>query len=647
MDKDMRPSPEELLDVIQREERAKEKGRLKIFLGMAAGVGKTSAMLQEAQKLVRTGVQLVVGTVYTHGRKETAQLLEGLKVIPEKEITYKDITFHELDIDAILKLKPELVLIDELAHSNIPGSRHEKRWQDVLEILDNGIDVYTTLNVQHIESLKDVVEAIVGIPIKETVPDSIIEIATQIELIDITPEELLQRLKEGKVYLGEQPTIAIQHFFQEDRLAALREIVLRFAAEKVDHDLIEMVPSDRIVGWRPCERLLVAVSANQQAKKLIRVAKRLAFTLHAPWVAVHVNDGTVLDEDEQSILAKNLTLARELGAEVITSNDPDIGSAIERIARQKNVTHIIIGRSSQRSFFDLFRRYSLLDRLAKECTDIDLHIIRQEKGSSAHKRELKIRFVRHEFLPYVLSLGFVLLLTLFNYWMLPAVGYRVVGFIFLLGILLLSLMVRKGPIFFASLLYAAIWDFFFIPPQGTLGANAEEDNALLLLYFLTAVVAGIWTDRVREHQEMLLKREKSTEALYEIVREIASNPPFKQLLQSIKNRLEDTFDGTFEIIVKLPESGLDFSESSFLQSDNKEKNVVAWVFDNGKEAGWSTSTLPESKGFSIPLKGSKSVVGVLTYRPKARNVFPTLEERNFLHTVAQQIANYIETQPSS
>ena len=260
MDED-NPNPEDLLKKIMQEEGQLNKGKLKVFLGMAAGVGKTYAMLEAANKLQQEGVDVVVGVVATHGRQETARLLEGLEVIPEKTITYKEATFEEFDIDTVLQRKPQVVLVDELAHSNVPGSRHLKRWQDVVEILDHGIDVYTTLNVQHIESLKDLVEGITGITIRETVPDQVIDQATQIELIDLTPYELLRRLKEGKVYIPERSIIAAQHFFQENRLMALREIVLRYAADKVDYDLKGLTSTTvHTDSWKPRERLLVAIS---------------------------------------------------------------------------------------------------------------------------------------------------------------------------------------------------------------------------------------------------------------------------------------------------------------------------------------------------------------------------------------------------
>lgn len=642
MSEEIRSNPDELLEIVNREEKERRKGKLKIFLGMAAGVGKTYAMLEEAQRLRREGVDVVVGAVDTHGRQDTAKLLENLQVIPEKWTRYKETVFEELDLDAILKRKPHLILVDELAHSNVPGSRHPKRWQDVMEILDNGIDVYTTLNVQHIESLKDVVEHIAGIPIRETVPDLIIEKAAYIELVDITPSELLQRLKEGKVYLADQSAIAAQNFFKEDRLTALREIILRYAAEKVDHDLHGMFSAvQRADAWKPRERLLVAISHSPHSQKLIRITRRLAFNLDAPWIAVHVDDGSVLDPSDQEALAKNLSMARDLGAEVITTSGTNIGEVIQRVVRQKSVTQIIIGRSPRRWFLDLFARNSLLDHLARECSDIDLHVIRQPtftKTTANWKRWMRFS---NNMSPYAAVTLFVLLLTVFNWSFIDTLGYRIAGFIFLLGTLTLSLFFRRGPVFFGAILYVLIWVFLFIPSEERVGGLFNVDYVMLLLYFFTAVVTGILTDRVRRNTEMLAKREKSTEVLYEIVQEIASSSSFEQVIISIKDRLSSVLEGKCEIILKQINNGLIFDETVGLYKNEKERAAAIWVFQNGKEAGWSTSTLPMAQNYYIPLKGLREVVGVLVYNPKGRKEL-TLEEKNFLYTVGQQLANYLE-----
>ena len=638
---DQRPSPDELLKAIKREELQKTRGKLKIFLGMAAGVGKTYSMLEEAQGLKREGVNLVVGIVDTHGRKETGRLLEGLTVIPQAKVDYKDKEFEEMDLDAILKIHPEIVLVDELAHTNIPGLRHSKRWEDVVEILENGIDVLTTLNVQHIESLNDVIEGIAEITVRETVPDLMIEKAASIQLVDLTPDELLQRLKEGKVYLGDQSRVASLNFFQKDRLTALREIVLRFTAEKVDRDLHEIVsPIHRVSGWKPREKLLVAVSSSPQSQKLIRTTRRLAFNQDAPWIALNVDDGKELSEFNQNTLIKNLALARDLGAEVMTVNDPNISDAIQRIARQRGVTQIILGRPPKRLFAGFFKGFSILDKIAVECVDIDLHVIRQGRTPRSPPEKKRSRF-QTAFSQYI----FVFLISIFfafvNYESLPYIGYRVSGFIFLVGILVLSLFFKKGPILFASILYAVIWNSLFIPAGDKFSLTVTEDNALVVLYFLTAISTGILVDRAREQQVMLRKREETTLALYDIARQIATATSTQDLLKSIKDHLSRIFKGTFEILVKHMDSELPLDNAKTLIDDPKEVGAALWVFDNGKEAGWSTSTLPSVKNLYLPLKGFHEVVGLLIYRPKRKSPF-SMEEKNFLYTVIQQLSTYLE-----
>lgn len=373
-----RPDPDKLLQAIQQSERGSERGVLKIFLGMAAGVGKTYSMLEAAQNLLKEGEDVVVGIVDTHGRKETAALLKGLKIIPLEQISYKGSTFGELNLQEILKIKPKLVLIDELAHSNIPGALHAKRWQDVVDLLKNGIDVYTTLNVQHIESIKEFIESITSISIRETVPDSIIETANFIELVDITPEDLLERLKQGKVYLADMPEIAARNFFKEDRLTALREILLRYAAEKIDHDLHSMVSTaGRSIGWKNREKLMVAISSTIHSQKLIRTTRRLAFNLNAPWIALHVDDGSSLNSYDQEILSKNLAMARDLGAEVIIVYASHVAEAITHTARQYGVTQIVIGQTGSRFSFDTLFRRTLVDQLEKNYTDFDVHIVKK------------------------------------------------------------------------------------------------------------------------------------------------------------------------------------------------------------------------------------------------------------------------------
>lgn len=584
MTEEIRPNPEQLLKAIHQEETKEKKGHLKIFLGMSAGVGKTYAMLEEAQKLKALNIDVCVGVVETHGRQETAKLLENLEVIPQMEITYRDAKFKELDLDRILTRKPALVLVDELAHTNVPGSRHAKRWQDVVEILEDGIDVYSTLNVQHIESLRDNVENIAEIPIRETVPDLVIELADSIELVDITPAALLQRLKEGKVYLGERSEIAQRHFFKEDRLAALREMALRFAAEKVDHDLKEMVSFvEKPFGWKTRERLLVAVSPHEHSQKLIRTTRRLAFNLNAPWIALYVNQGEPLSDEALNMLDRNIALARDLGGEVITTSDPDIAVAIHRVAKQHGVTQIVLGHPPKSRFFGYFFRNTLLDRLSDRAEDIDIHIIRRIKSTGVSKSWF---LLKSRFSTMVVSFIFLALFALAN-WLL-----------------------------------------------------VEDLTWFLGLYVFLGIGLGLLIDRIRTQGELLAKREATARSLYEISKEISSAPSVKLVLPMVKRELETILDGKCEFIIKKMEGGLDFSTSD-LASNEKEQAVATWVFDNETEAGWSTATLPNSRYYYIPIKGFTEGIGVLAFRSNKDKKLP-LEIKNFLHTTGFQIASHIE-----
>ncbi len=638
-----RLSPDDLLKAVQREEIDKSRGQLKIFLGMSAGVGKTFSMLEAAQRLKKQGKDVVVGSIYTHGRVETAALLDGLKVIPEKKLNYRGIEINELDLDEILKIKPEIVLVDELAHSNVPGSRHPKRWQDVLEILDNGIDVYTTLNVQHIESLKDVVENITSIDIRETVPDSIIEGAVSIELIDLTPTDLLIRLKEGKVYLADKSKTAAQFFFQEDRLTALRELVLRYTAEKVDRELQEMVPrSERAEGWKPRERLLVAINQSAESQRLIRTTYRIASKLNSPWIAVFVNDGTYLTEEENQSLNKNLALARELGADVITTEDPSIAEGVKRIARQRGITQIVLGRSRKIPVLRLFKTDDLFDILSYSLQNIDLHVI--AKRTSVKKRfrkKIPLLFSTGNYINYFYSFLFVCLLTIINYVLFFTIKPLFFGMISIVGVLVISLLFRGGPVYFGTCLYALVWNFIFIEKERQFPLNYSEDISALFLFLFTIFSITFFIERARINKEMLSKREESTNTLYYIIRQIANATTAEEAFANTKRRLEKLFDGVFTYIPKKLDNTLDFDLVSSFITDDKEKNAAIWVFENEQEAGWSTETLPLSKNYYIPLKGYKEMTGVLVYRPTVMSRL-TPEDKNFIYTVCKQFASFLE-----
>jgi two-component system sensor histidine kinase KdpD len=640
----LRPDPDELLASIKKDESKLHSGRLRIFFGMAAGVGKTYAMLKAAQDRLKEGVDVVIGTVDTHHRAETEMLLAGLPLIPRKRIAYKDATFEEMDIDAILLRRPQLVLVDELAHTNISGSRHPKRWHDVVELLDAGIDVYTTVNVQHIESRKESVESIVNIKIRETVPDSILERTYQIILIDITPAELLKRLHEGKVYLGDMAETAARNFFREDRLTALREISLRLTAETVDNELQDMITvkeSDAV--WKTTERLMVAVSHSPYSEGLIRATRRLAFGMEAPWIGVHVDTGIALSDQDKATLAKNLSLVRELGGEVISTADPDIAQALRRIARQRNVTQLIVGRPTRRRFRDMLYGGTILDRLVRESESFDVHVLRPEtKRSVASKDHSKIEY-KSGMSIYALVIGAVIAIALLDSLLLPFIGYRAVGFIFLLTVLAMGMFVSIGPILVAAIMSALIWDFFFIPPYGTFRISAPEDIAMCGAYLFVAIVTGTLTSRIRKREQMLRQREERTRVLYDIVRTMASGHNRQEFMIQTAEKLGAILNGECSIVSLNQDRRMEkqtFPSREWCRID-KEWAVAQWAFEHGKSAGWSTDTLPSADGIYIPLRGTSETVGILAYHPHGK-VRLLQEEENLLSTVACQLAISLE-----
>lgn len=641
MDLENRPNPDALLEVIKEEESRKNKGKLKIFLGMAAGVGKTYSMLEEAHALKDEEIDVVVGIVDTHGRADTEALLHGLEILPTKSILYKDKEFQELDADAILRLHPVVVLVDELAHNNTPGSKHAKRWQDVMEILEAGINVYSTLNVQHIESLNDIVSGITEVSIRETVPDQVIDKATSIQLVDITPDKLIERLHEGKVYLADQSQIAIEHFFQKDRLTALREILLRYGADKVAYDLRHMMATpEGGIRWKPREKFLVAVSHSPHSQKLIRTTRRFAANLDAPWIALNVDTGATLNHQDYDQLTKNLALARDLGAEVITIKDPDPAEGIKRTAVQYGVTQMIVGRPPSNPFLAYFSGYTLLDRLAAECKDVDIHIIRQDKYTGTYRK----KFISFSFMKNISEYFTVFflssLITAFSAMLEPLIGYKVIGALYLLGILFLSVAFSLGPLIFGVVLLTMMWNFFYIPPFG-FGIESNEDLAILLVYSLIGVSMGLLLHRTRLQNQMLAKNEKTTFALYEIMRILAGTQSVEQKFLFLKRRLPKIVEGDYLFLVKGLDGALIMDDPDKFLIDKKEKNAAIWSFENGKESGWSSDTLPLAQNLYIPLKGYHEVTGLLVFRPTYPKLL-SIEEKNFLYTVCQELSNSLE-----
>ena len=643
---DQRLNPDALLDLAHREEQGRHFGQLRIFLGMCAGVGKTYAMLKAAHQRQKEGVHVVIGAVETHGRSETQALAEGLRFIEKRKIKYRDTVIEEMDLNAILNLKPDLVIVDELAHTNAPTSHHPKRYQDVLDILEAGIDVYTAINVQHLESRKDTVEQITGIMIRETVPDSLLERANLVELVDIGPSELLKRLKDGKVYLGEKAAHAAENFFKEDKLTALREIALRLTAERVDHDLQKLTVLRDEKPWQTNERLLIAVSHSPYSENLIRATRRLAFNLEAPWIALHVETGLTLSDEDQKQLQKNLDLARELRAEVINTTDVDVASAIRRVARQKNVTQVVVGKPTRRWFRDLLEGGHLLDRLVKDGSDVDVHVIRQDSNrfqKPSIKDELSLYKSGTGWMKYYEIIWFFVVVTLAGAAFEPFIGYRAVGFLFLLAVVITSLWGSLAAVLFSASLSSLIWNLGFIPPRFTFMIQQPDDVILCISYFIVALITGFLTNRIRIREKLIREREEKTNLMNQVLKDISQSQNKAEFIDKVCQRVSQFFSGTATVVLKSKVGDLAFDQLTDPQKlDQKEQAVALWSFQNQKNAGWSTETLNQARSLYVPLRGVSESVGIFIYKPHRKSHRLSVDQAELLFAITTQLGISIE-----
>lgn len=638
----IRPDPDQLLAALREQDARARRGRLKVFLGMCPGVGKTYAMLRVAQQERAAGTDVVVGVVETHGRNETQALLDGLTVLPRRAVEYRGATIQEFDLEAVRARRPRLVVVDELAHTNAPGSRHTKRWQDVLELLEAGIDVLTTLNIQHVESRSDAVRQITGAPQHETVPDSLLDLADELELVDITPETLRERLQDGKVYLGERAVTAQENFFQESHLTALRELALRFTAERVDHQLRALrASSAKHTVWRSGERLLVAVGPSPFSTQLVRWTRRLAATQGAPWVAVHVESSKPLGREAQLLLDKNLALARELGAEIVITQDNDVAAALVRVALQHNATQIVVGKPRHGWWVRFLPGGSLVDRIIWLGGNIDVYVVPAETSG----RPLSFEDLDHELRSgareYGWVAGSVAVLTLAGL-LLPENYYLAVGLVYLLLVILLSLRVDRGPVLLAGVLSALTWNFLFIPPRFTFYIEKVEDGLLFGTYFVVALVAGQLTARIRAQAVAERRREGRAMALFNLTRALAEARTLDDAVFAAL-RQADTLFAVKTALLFAHDDGATlqphFAGSYAL--DDKERAVAEWAFRHRRNAGRFTDTLPSSVGLYLPLVREDKSVGVLGVAavPGAQL---TLAQRDLLETFARQLALSVE-----
>ena len=630
-----RPNPDALLSSLQREEAAKKRGKLKVFLGMCPGVGKTYAMLEAARRELAAGRDVVIGYVETHGRKETDALTEGLPQIPRRQLEHRGLALTEFDLDATLARHPQLVLVDELAHTNAPGSRHPKRWQDVAELLDAGMDVITALNVQHVESRADTVHQITGAEIRETVPDSVLDDAV-FELVDLPPAELIQRLHEGRVYVPDRAAAAVQNFFREANLTALRELALRLVADHVGVDTLEFRRTQTDAGaWKTGHCLLVAVGPGPFSEPLIRWTRRMADGLRCRWLAVHVENSRPLTEAAQAQLEKNLATARDLGAEVVATTDDDLVRGLLRVARTQNATQIIVGKPAGTGWLEWLRGDRLLRRLARESGDIDLHVVRAEKTSNAPALRIWHRGFASNFQQYLFAAGAVAAMGVLNLALVKFTGPRVPGLVFLLVVVLLALKVGRGPVLLAGALSALAWNYFFLPPRFTFIVANIEDGILFGLYFVVAIVLGQLVARIRLQEEAERRREERATVLYEMSRDLAEAGSRDEIVWQLVSQINRVFHTP--VAVALPENNKLFAHpDSSLTLSEKELSVADWAFRQRKAAGRFTDNLPGAEALHLPLATERKVFGILAVGFPDKRL--TLAQRDLLETFARQAA---------
>lgn len=639
-----RPDPDEILASIKKEEEINKRGKLKIFFGMCAGVGKTYTMLRIALADKAKGLDVTVGYIEPHSRKETLAFIEGLEQIPKKQFSYKGTTLPEMDLDRIIERKPQIVLVDELAHTNAPGSRHLKRFQDVQEILDNGINVYTTLNVQHLESRSDTVSQITGITIRETLPDEIFETADDIELVDITPDELLERFAEGKIYTPERSKEAVLNFFRKGNITALREMSLRIVADRVDRQLRIYMQKKRISGpWKSGMHLMAVISPSPHSARLIRWAKNLSYTMGASLTGLYVETAKPLNTDQKVQLGKNLNLARQFGAEIITTSGDDLVKAILTVARKENITHIIIGKPRHRDVFSFFTHGSFVQRLIRYSGNIDVYVLGSDSASdSPHfRRTLSFPVFTSGILQYILASGTIILISAICYHFTEYLGYQSVSFILLFVVSILATFMGIGPVLLASTLSAFVWNFFFIPPRFTIHIEKAEDALMFGMFFIIALVNGVFTTRVRRQERLTRDREERTNALYQLTKELANAGNMDELIEIAVKNIKKHFE--LDVVFILQDGINHLSEYSKNPVSEKlsesEMSVAEWVFRHSRKAGKHTDTLPSNKLTFYPLAGSSIKPGVMAV--KHNGPIP-VDKDEFWDTFMTQISNAIE-----
>lgn len=640
---DNRPSPDALLDRAERETR----GRLKIFLGAAPGVGKTYEMLMSGRARQADGADVVIGVVETHGRKETEALVEGFEVIARHQIDYRGQRLEEMDLDAILARRPALVLVDELAHTNAPGSRHPKRYLDVQEILANGIDVYSTLNIQHVESLNDVVAQITRIRVRETVPDSIIDGADDIEIIDITPDDLIKRLADGKVYVPKTAKRAIENYFSPGNLTALRELALRRTAQRVDEQLLNHMQAHAISGpWAAGERLLVCLDSGHEGASLVRYARRQADRLRAPWAVLHLETPQAigLSDEDKDRLAANMRLAEQLGAETVTLPALSPSREIIAYANANNFTHIVVGRPSRSRWRQIWRG-SVTQDLIRYAGDISVHVISGDVKEGEQRRGVKSAQAPQPFSlrPYLLSVVFVLLAILAGIALDQTLDVQNLALVFLMAVLAASVRGGLGAGLFASVLGALAFNFFFLEPRYNFTVRDPESLVALFFYFGVALVASNLTAAVQRQAAAARQRARTTEDLYLFSKKLAGTGTLDDVLWATAFQIASMLK--VRVVILLPEGGSVVVKAGYPPDDTLVDADIAaakWAWEHNRPAGRGADTLPGAKRLYLPLRTGREAVGVIGLDNDRQGPILTPDQQRLLDALSDQAALAIE-----
>jgi two-component system sensor histidine kinase KdpD len=658
--KNLRPDPDALLKEVEKEDV--QKGRLKIFLGYAPGVGKTFAMLNDAHVLKKRGIDVVVGIVETHKRADTELLLAGLEAIPRKMIDYKGISIGEMDLDAVLVRHPAVILVDELAHTNVEGSRHPKRYQDVEELLENGIDVHTTVNIQHFESMNDAVAKITSVRMLETLPDTFFDRADEVQVIDIPWEELTQRLKEGKVYIPEQALHAIDNFFQRGNLFALRELMLTLVARKMDSELLNYMRAKAIPGpWPTSDKLVVCIAASPYAKQLIRKAYSIAKDTHAEWYAVYVLPSGFTEPSGKAkvYLTDALNLAEELGAKIMTLSGDDVADEIIRFARENNITQIVIGKPLRSALIEFFKR-SPVSRLLYASSDFELHLVTPTVGKKEKEPSPPPQQMAFKLSNYLMTLVMIAIITLANAVLQNFVDPSSLVYIYLIATIVSALLFGIWPSIFTSIFSLLTYDFFFTVPKYSFLMKDPKEIINLLVFLFTAIIVGQLVKVVKKQNIALQVRLERVVLIEEMSKEFLILPPLEQLVEGLATFSQETMNTLIFLrttilndisnltvkyvqkVINVPcfvlfrakEGDLQlWSRSSpDLEINQNDMAVAHWSFSHGEISGAGTETLPSIPYCFLPIKSQEEIIGIVGIKYEYKNLLP--EQRRILGTIS-------------